>query len=62
MDRKRTFTAKHNIKNLRERWKITAWYIGGVVVNTFASHADYRGSIPIGDRFRRMQIGHQTMV
>ena len=35
---------------------------GGVVASTFAFHADDRGSIPTGDRFGRMQVGHQTMV
>ena len=31
-----------------------------LVASTFASHADDRGSIPSGDRFGRMQAGHQT--
>ena len=35
---------------------------GGIVASTFASHADDRGLISSGDRFGRMEAGHQTMV
>ena len=47
---------------------IFCWFViwlkwpGGVVVSTFASHAEDRGSIPSGDRFGRMQGAHRTMV